>query len=429
MKLRIENWIDNSNFSEDVNVLFTDAVTCYKAGANRASLLFSYLAFLTILKERIIGATKPNLYPQGEWDITILKLQNEDLWEAIVFDATQQQERIDTTTKQRTKDPIFNLNDNLRLQVKYWKDRRNDCAHYKDNIIETFHTEAFWAFIESNMSKITIEGGMQSLINKIYKHFDPTITPPDKDITPLIQEVEFSVERSKLKNFWEALLHSGEWDFDLSKRKQELISKSLEVNKDFVNDSLITIVKANKFHLKDFLSNHPDKILSFNFNEEEIRKFWKTQLISGNNILGLYTSFLRNGLIPQNEIAEANKTILSAIREYSPTINEHQILSENGFLNTFKQDILNNSSFIGNRSYLYVNEKADIIAGIIKNYPADKDIIMKLVEHYNQRDNSDWLVERFNNVFESASNITIEYKNILQTDNVEIPEKLKTYFA
>lgn len=313
MKLRIENWIDNNNFSEDVNVLFTDAVTCYKAGANRASLLFSYLAFLTILKERIIEGTKPNLFPQGEWDKIISKLQNEDLWEASVFDATQQQEKIEQTTKERTKDPIFNLNDNLRLQIKYWKDRRNDCAHYKDNIIDTFHIEAHWAFMESNMSKITIEGGMQSLINKIYRHFDPTITPPNKDITPLIQEVEFSVERSKLKSFWEALLHSDEWDFDLSKRKQELISKSLEVNKDFVNDSLIAIVKANKFHLKDFLSNHPDKILSFNFNEEEIRKFWKTQLTSGNNILGLYTSLLRNGLIPQNEIAEANKTILNAI--------------------------------------------------------------------------------------------------------------------
>ncbi|MGJ1292520.1 hypothetical protein [Sphingobacterium multivorum] len=320
MKLRIENWIENNNFSEDVNVLFTDAVTCYKARANRASLLFSYLAFLTILKERIIEGTKPNLFPQGEWDKLISKLQNEDLWEANVFDATQQQEKIDQATKQRIKDPIFSLNDNLRLQIKYWKDRRNDCAHYKDNIIDTFHIENFWAFMESNMSKITIEGGMQSLINKIYKHFDPTITPPDKDITPLIQEVEYSVERSKLKHFWETLLNNGEWDFDLSKRKQELISKSLEVNKDFVNDSLIAIVKANKFYLKDFLSNHTDKVLRFNFNEEEVRKFWKTQLPSCNNILGLYTSFLRNGLIPQNEIAEANRTIISAIREYSPTI-------------------------------------------------------------------------------------------------------------
>lgn len=429
MKLRIENWIDNNNFSEDVNVLFTDGVTCYKAGANRASLLFSYLAFLTILKERIIAGTKPNLFPQGEWDKIISKLQNEDLWEASVLDATQQQEKIDSITKERTKDPIFNINSNLRFQIKYWKDRRNDCAHYKDNIIDTFHIEAFWAFIESNVSKITIEGGMQSLINKIYKHFDPTITPPDKDITPLIQEIEFSVERSKLKYFWELLLKNDEWDFDLSKRKQELISKSLEANKCFINDSLIAIVKANNYFLKDFLSNHPDKILNFNFNEEEVRKFWKTQLASCNNILGLYTSFLRNGLIPQNEIKEANKTVLSAIREYSPTINEHQVLSVNGILDTFKALIIDNNNFIGYRSYLWVNDRADIISGMIKNCPPDKDIIKKLVEHYNQQDNSDWLLERFNDLFVIGSALSGEYKNLLQTENVVIPEKLKKYFA
>lgn len=428
MKLRIENWIDNNNFSEDVNVLFSDAVTCYKSGANRASLLFSYLAFLTILKERIIGGTKPNLFEEDYWNNLIAKLQNENLWEANVFESTQQREKIDQATKQRTRDPIFNINEDLRLQIKYWKDRRNDCAHYKDNIIDTFHVESFWAFMESNMSKITIEGGMQSLINKIYKHFDPTITPPDKDITPLIQEIEYSVDRTKLKHFWETLLNNGEWSFELSNRKQELISKSLEVNTGFVNDSLITIIKSNKHYLKDFLSNHPDKILNFNFNEEEVRKFWKTQLTSCNNILGVYTSFLRNGLIPKNEIAEANKMILSVIREYSPTINEHQILYGNGFLDAFKQGILNNSSFTGIRSYLYVNDKADIISGVIKNYPSDRDIIMRIVEHYSQQNNSDWLLERFNNIFIAGSAITLEYTNILQTENVEIPEKLNTYF-
>ena len=54
---------------------------------------------------------------------------------------------------------------------------------------------------------------------------------------------------------------------------------------------------------------------------------------------------------------------------------------------------------------------------------------MRLVEHYNQRDNSDWLLERFNNIFIDSGTITIEYKNTLQTNNVEIPEKLKKYFA
>ena len=76
MRLHIENWIYKNDFSENVNVLFKDSITCYKAGANRASLLFSYLAFMTILKERIIEGVKPNLFPQGEWDKIILKLHN-----------------------------------------------------------------------------------------------------------------------------------------------------------------------------------------------------------------------------------------------------------------------------------------------------------------------------------------------------------------
>ncbi|PTT17940.1 hypothetical protein DBR27_01005, partial [Flavobacterium sp. HMWF030] len=128
MKLKIESWIAENNFSEDVSVLFTDAVTCYKAGANRASLLFSYLALLTILKERIISGTKPSLITQGEWDNLIAKLHNEDQWESNVFDAVQRREKIDMTTRSRTKDPIFNITENLRQQIRYWKDRRNDCA-------------------------------------------------------------------------------------------------------------------------------------------------------------------------------------------------------------------------------------------------------------------------------------------------------------
>jgi hypothetical protein len=429
MKLQIEQWISNNDFSENINVLFEDSVICYRSGANRSSLLFSYLAFMTILKERIIGGVKPNLFPQGEWDVLIKKLQNDDKWEAGVFDATQQQGKIDQTSKTRTKDPIFNLNDNLRSQIKYWKDRRNDCAHYKDNIIDNYHVESFWAFITSNLSKITIEGGMQSLLNKISKHFDPTFTPPDKDITPLIREVEFSVERPKLKYFWKTILNNGDWDYDLSKRKQELIRVSLEANKDFVNDSLISILKANEYYLRDFLSNNRDKLLIFNFSPEEVREFWKKNLRSCDNILGLYTTFLRNSLIPQNEIAEANKAVVNMLKDYSPRAIEQQLLAGNNFLAAFKSEILDSHSFIGFKSFLWVNDRADLIAGIIKNYPADKDIICKLIEHYNLEYRSEWLLNRFDNIFVNDKNLTEDYKKIIETENLSLPRDLNKYFA
>jgi hypothetical protein len=50
-RLKIEKWVDNSRFSQGVEMLLGDAIKCYKAEAYRAALLFSYLGFMTALKE------------------------------------------------------------------------------------------------------------------------------------------------------------------------------------------------------------------------------------------------------------------------------------------------------------------------------------------------------------------------------------------
>jgi hypothetical protein len=202
MKLKFEEWLESQKFSDSVHGLFKESIICYKSGAYKASVLFSYLGFLTILKERILNANKPALFPQGEWDYLIIRLQNEDSWESNVYDATQQKEKIDNS-KTKTKDAIFSINESLRLQITYWKDRRNDCAHNKNNKISNSHVETFWSFLESNLSKITIEGGINSLLNKLRKHYDSTITPANKDVTPLIIEIESSINYIDLKVFWE----------------------------------------------------------------------------------------------------------------------------------------------------------------------------------------------------------------------------------
>jgi hypothetical protein len=103
--------------------------------------------------------------------------------------------------------PIFNINDDIRQQIKYWKDRRNDCAHFKTNDIEAHHTESFWSFVKSNLAKISIEGGKESLLNKFEKHFDTTFTPPDADFSPLVKEIDESVEINELSNLWSELIN------------------------------------------------------------------------------------------------------------------------------------------------------------------------------------------------------------------------------
>lgn len=426
MKLKIELWIDNNKYSENVNILFNDAIICYKSAAYRSSLLFSYLGFMTILKERIISSNKPNLFPQGEWDLIIKKLQNEDMWEAAVFDATQQQEKIDQSTKLRTKDPVFNLNENLRIQIKYWKDRRNDCAHYKDNIIDGFHVESFWAFMESNLSKITIEGGMFSLINKIKKHFDPTYTPPNKDVTHLVKDIVNSIETLKLKEFWELFLNDSGWSYNLSMAKMNFLNRSFEVNPDTINEPLLVLLKSKEYYLRDFIDAYPDKLLRFNYSEEDIRKFWKTTLLKCDNIIRIYATLLRNRLIPESEINEANELLLSKLREYKVEPIEHDLLKANGFLDSFKSSIINNPKF---GDFSWVNEKADLISDIIKLHPADIDILNRLCEVYNQSTNSNWLLERFDKILTPDSDLVRDYKKIIENNDILIPIRLKKYFV
>ena len=153
MKLSIEKWILDRGYSSNIRKIFNESVICYKNDANRAALIFSYIGFLTILKETIIKTQMPKGYTYPEWKSIILKLNNDDLWESFVFDLTQ-----------NTKKPLFQISEDLRLQIRYWKDRRNDCAHFKKNEIESYHVDSFWSFIQSNIPKITIEGGVASLL-------------------------------------------------------------------------------------------------------------------------------------------------------------------------------------------------------------------------------------------------------------------------
>jgi len=429
MKLKIDEWIESNKFSMTVNVLLKDSSLCYKAGANRASLLFSYLGFLTILKERIISANKPLNYIEGEWNSLISKINNEDKWEEAVFDSTQQKAKINQATKAITRDPVFSIKDDTREQIKYWKNRRNDCAHFKQNNIDYYHVESFWAFMESNLSKITIEGGLNTLINKIKDHFNPILTPQNKDFSHLVRDIEHSVEPVKLTEFWDSFMIPDDWDIRLSATRKKFLKECFRISSNIVKESIVKKLKDNIYYMIDFLDSYPELILNFDFSNQEVRKLWSVEIKKSNNVIGLYASLLRNALIPIEEINEANIAVINHIKDYSPNALEHHTLKSNNFFDAFKSEIVDNNNFVGFKSYLWVNDRADLISGIIKYYPADKEILVRLSEHYEQGNNSEWLLKRFDYLIDNGDQFTDAYKAIKQSENITIPTNLEKYFA
>lgn len=178
VKLPIQEWLEGKNLGTDADALFEESVQCFKAGAYRAALLMSYLGFQSILRDRILSAGAPAGVPPGMWSSIQSKLRSDDEWDPSVFDATQQ----------KAPAPVFPVSEDLRQQVTYWKNRRNDCAHSKPGPITASHVEAFWVFVRAHSSKFAVNGSIEALLEKLKRHFDASITPPGTDATPLADE-------------------------------------------------------------------------------------------------------------------------------------------------------------------------------------------------------------------------------------------------
>ncbi len=311
MKLKIENWIESSKFSDAVTNIFSEAIMCYKNGIYRPALLLSYISFMNILRERILVSDGPKLFEKSYWEKIQKDVVKDETWEKAVFDATQQREKIEQATKFKIRDAVFFISETIREQISYWKKRRNDCAHFKSNHIDAFHVEAFWAFLQSNLSKITIEGGKDSLINKFRKHFDITYTPANADETNIIREIEYSVNDSDLKDFWESCFSiiNNSYSWSPSKKILDFIEKTILNSNDKIKESVLSFIKEEKSLYYSFLSKYPNRILLYNYDNSEIRCFWQRELLQCEQPLDIYATLLNSSLIPNPEIEEANEHI------------------------------------------------------------------------------------------------------------------------
>jgi len=385
MKLNFELWSEGDYFSENARGLFKASADCYKAQVYTASLLMAYLGFLVVLKERVMRAAKPAIFPEGLWDNMILKLKDEDRWEEAIFDAAVQREKPEGSVgSDRTRDPVFVINDNLRLQIKYWKDRRNDCVHNKDNRITISHVESFWNFLESNLQKITIEGGKMSLLNKFTRHYDNSYTSVNESVIPLILEIKGAVPKTEMHDFWKSLIEivTDMWDYS---REIDLFKKILSVNDSELTSSLIDYVKSENNLLKAFINEHPTVIGQLGWSAQEIRNFWNKKLGPMQNAMGCYASMLRNGLIPAGEIAEANQK-LACLYKYPSSLEDHYVLSANGF-----GEVIYNQLFVVNSPgellyWKFMNKHYGLFTRYVEMYPLKNEVITILCQELGKEE-------------------------------------------
>lgn len=283
------------------------SVECYKASAYRAALLFSFLGFQTIIKERILDAKTPGNYEDKEWAEIQQEFRDEDSWDKKVIAAVQNK-----------KKPIFHLNDDLYRQYFYWKDRRNDCAHAKGNIIDEAHVQAFWLFLQSNFMKFRVNGSKEYIIQQIKDFFNPTLTPPSAPIDPIIKQIPHSIGTNEAEIFFEELIDITTNFYVDGKRldtNKEILWERIFKFLDIVYiDILVKLLvkESNRFLTEEIILSYP-QVLQFFYREEAfIRSMWKNFKTGGDYIT--YLDLLRYNLIPDDQLEESFDHMLNNVR-------------------------------------------------------------------------------------------------------------------
>lgn len=416
MNNRFEQWMQTSELKASVIKLFTEAVTCYKSNAYRASLLLSYIAFVEIIRSRLLQAKKPSSVVDGEWEAMRRKIINDDTSDHTIFELLKRKDQ-----------KYFNLTDSLINQIKYWKDRRNDCAHLKWNEIGPSHVESFWLFIIDNINKITVMDSNTDLLNQIRLHYDDTHTPINTDPTPLICQIPVSVEICDFYLFLEKFNRI----MDVAEEEDPIFTmgekaKCLYKMLNHLPNEYGEIVKA--FILQHESLNQemffwcPEYLTFFSDNNHYIRESWKKSLKEQASLKAA-AALLRNSLIPHAEIPELIREHVYHMNDAIPRDEDIVFLSQYGYekqLETVFQRILTEKSVFewwvdqNPRFIAYylkrclVKKKNDVIDIVLKSYASEyrdsKSERVRLIFSGVVAENSDFR----NYISERATSLNIE---------------------
>lgn len=371
MKLPIENWISETVMPDEARIAFYEAVLCFKISAYRASLLFSYLGWNLTLRYRILLlATPPSGFIAGEWTAIQNELRNEDKWDKKLFELVQMR----NPTKL-----LFQVSDDLRQQVQYWKDRRNDCAHFKKNEITSSHVESLWSFIQSNLAKFVPCGSKEAILNQIRWHHDPRFTPPGADISPIINQVVHGITPDEIPSFMDgiiAILTDGTTGLVSERDVAIVVEAIIRLDVDEFMNALVAYLLTHANLLPELFRAHPNRLLLFSNQPMLIRWLWHDVLfLNGKQDLYVFTALIRNNLVPAEQLTEAFSSIVSRLNNDVPNPVDRDALERCGLIDVLRRYTYDDGYI---NDFAWANRNALTIRWLVESYPITDEIARRL---------------------------------------------------
>ena len=285
-------------------------------------------------------SAKPLGYTDAEWLKTLKNTQNEDVWDAAVFDLIKKGPTVSGSTI--TKAAPLNIPDSVRIQFDYWRTQRNVCAHYKVDPFLRAHVEAFYGFISHWLLKISGKGGLAAMIEKLEDFCDPSKTPDNADLNPVIDAIPQYVSPAEYTEF----LKNGIKVFAHSYRRDPIdfvISILGRNHGHFVNirSEMLAIIRSKDRLRRWLLEKDARYVLDIYETPDEIRTFWYDEIHDlSSNRLNVIAILLEAGKIPEDQKEEAFSRILSNMKSQDRGLDNSSeetiaVLLRNGYFDQF----------------------------------------------------------------------------------------------
>lgn len=330
-------------FKEDTALrdILNDAMRCYRHGIVRPALMLSYITFIQAVRNNLLNSEMPSCFKKARWDACMNNLRSEDKWDSEVVVCIRKRAN-------GTNDPaFFELPDTLRDDVCFWRNRRNDCAHYKDSEITLSHVAAFWVFMMDNYNKFTPIGSLTQSVNDYKQHYNLSITPREASTDKIFKRLCLAIKTDD-----DLLLFLRETD---SCMKYEEQAKLLHDLTERHRAKVISLLVDNFKRVRMYLALKPaDVSVILGNNSEMTRKFWYEDFMLFASSANVYVEMLRAKMIPQSEIKESLEMFLkheykrSAFYVDSP--ENFNVLKENGLYDIFIEEYLSKDFICNNPS-------------------------------------------------------------------------------
>ena len=344
--------------------LFEDSLRCMKFDIVRPAYLMAYQGMIRHIRDVIVFGERPSTFTEVAWNDMLkgLTLENPDVkWDDNTYD------RIRQGADKGSKHPkVVSMPDEARNKFPYWRELRNVCAHNKEYLFLKAHTLTLYAFIELFLLRISVEGGLQTLLNQLDDFYNPVLTPPGRDVTELIKRIPSMVDVGELKDFMVEVAKIRKKyhvrDFAI------FYLQCYDILSGAYKDELKRIVEGDEDLLEKVLEADPERVLTFVTTPEKIRKMWLhdsfNMFFNGSAVVA---HLLEAGKLSEEDKDEYFSKILSDKYRYGTSWSEEdwvvEVFKRHGFFKKFLNEYfdvsftgcINNMSKICNSISFYAS--------------------------------------------------------------------------